>query len=127
MTDEQRLTELNITLAEWEQRRDEDAIQCLDKCLSHDLVFRRADRTFVGKAAFMNALRGPSPFVRRESRNVTVDLMGDRALVVLTVIGTRDNGSQGVYRNIRVFFHADDGEWRLEVWWNDDITSFAEV
>jgi Domain of unknown function (DUF4440) len=126
MTDQSTLTELNIDIAQWEQRRDEDAIQRLDGCLSEELVFRRADRTIVDKAAFMHALKGPSPFASRESRNVALTISRDRAVVILTVIGTRKDGTRGVYRNVRVFFRREDG-WRMELWFNDDMTSLAEL
>ena len=125
-SDEARLTELNVQIAEWEQRRDADGIAQLNKCLSAELVFRRADGSIVGKDAFMSGLMGPSPFARRESRDVSVTILGQRALVVVTVIGIRDNGTHGVYRNVRAFFHYD-GEWQLEIWFNDDVTSFASA
>ncbi len=126
MTDESHLAELNIDIARWEQRRDDDAISKLDGCLSDDLVFRRADRTIVDKATFMSALKSPGPFAARESKNVAVTILRDRAVVSLTVIGTRKDGGRGVYRNVRVFFRRD-GRWRLEFWFNDDVTSLAEL
>jgi len=51
MSDELLLNELNLNIAHWEQRRDAEALCRLDGCLSDDLVFRRADRTIVDKAA----------------------------------------------------------------------------
>ena len=125
MTDESMLTELNLNIAQWEQHRDENAIRQLDGCLSEELVFRRADRTIVDKTAFMNALKGSSPFASRESRNVTVTISRSRALVGLTVIGTRKDGTRSAYRNVRLFFRRDGG-WSMEFWFNDDVTSLME-
>lgn len=116
------LTTLNTDIAAWEQRRDAEAIGRLDECLSPDLVFRKADRTVVRKDTFMKALQGPSPFTSRESRDVAVAPFDDRALVTLTVVGTKADGSVGRYRNVRVFVRRE-GRWQLEVWFNDDVTS----
>lgn len=126
MTEEARLAQLNDDIAQWEQRRDEDAIRELDACLSDGLLFRRADRTVVDKATFMGALNKPGPFAARESRNVAVEIRGDRALATLTVVATRNDGTRGYYRNVRVFFRRD-GNWRLELWFNDDLTSLSEA
>jgi hypothetical protein len=74
----------------------------------------------------MAALKGPSPFASRESRNVAVSISRDRALVTLTVIGTKKGGTRGAYRNVRIFFRRE-GQWSLEFWFNDDLTSLAEL
>jgi hypothetical protein len=116
------LVELNVKIAEWEQRRDKDAVKRLDESLSSELVFRRADRTVVSKKAFMDALGKPGPFTKRESRDVSLTISGERALVTLIVVATKIDGSLGRYRNIRVFFRRE-GAWQLEVWFNDDLTS----
>ena len=116
------LIALNIAIAEWEQVRDAPAIAHLDACLSPTLMFRRVDRQVVGKAAFMAALAGESPFTSRESRDVSVAVVGDGAVVTLLVIGRLRNGSTGWYRNIRVFFRTGAG-WQLEVWFNDDLST----
>ncbi len=121
------LESLNRNVAEWEQRRDAEAKQELDACLSADLVFRRADGTVVGKPAFMRGLEGESPFSRRESRDVTVMVMGARALVTLTVLATsKGDGTTSRYRNVRVFFRRE-GRWLLEVWFNDDTTDLERA
>ena len=74
----------------------------------------------------MTALKGPSPFASRESRNPAVTIMRDRAVVILTVIGIRKDGGRGAYRNVRVFARRE-GDWRMEFWFNDDVTSLAEL
>ena len=85
-----------------------------------------AFRSVVGKEAFMKGLGGPSPFASRESRSGSLTVLGDRAVAVVTVIGKREKGPPGVYRNVRVFFRRD-GNWRLEVWFNDDLTSLTDL
>jgi hypothetical protein len=116
------LEKLNRQLADWEQRRDAEAKRRLNECLSPELIFRRADQSVVDKTAFMRGLDGESPFSSRESRDVSVTVVGDRALVTLYVLATRKNdGSVRRYRNIRVFFRRD-ARWMLEVWFNDDVT-----
>ncbi len=119
------LVELNLAIAEWEQRRDAAAKEKLNDCLSPDLIFRRADRAVVDKETFMKGLEGDSPFTNRESRNPSVKISGERAVVILTVVGTRRDGSRGYYRNIRLFVRTDH-KWQMEFWFNDDLTSLAE-
>jgi hypothetical protein len=117
---------LNTSIAEWEQRRDAAAIKSLDETLSPELLFRRADGTVVGKPEFMRALKEESPFSCRASRDVAVTVRGERALVTLTVLATRKNdGKEREYRNIRIYFRRE-GRWLLEVWFNDDVTSFEK-
>lgn len=116
--DEAQLKRTNVRFADWEQRRDDKAIENLDKVLSTELVFRRADGKIVGKREFMAGLREPSPFAKRESENVAVEVREDRALVTLTVTTVKADGTEGRYRNIRLFTRRD-GDWRLEFWFND--------
>jgi hypothetical protein len=126
MSDQSRLTELNIQIAQWEQQRDKDAIGQLALCLSDTLIFRRADRTTVDKAAFLKALNGPSPFVSRETRNVTVTVSQDRAMAIVTVITVKKDGERNAYRNVRLFSRHGEA-WRLEFWFNDDVSSLSEL
>ena len=117
------LTRLNVDLVRWEQDREPSDVEQLSGCLSPDLVFRRADGRVVGKEAFMEGLAGPSPFDRREAHVVSVQPVGDRALVTLTVV-TEKEDARRVYRNLR-FFSSHAGRWLLDAWFNDDVTSFA--
>ena len=120
-SDEDRLERTNLSIADWEQKRDADSIQKLDEILSPELVFRRADKTVVGKREFMEGLTKPSPFATRESETDAVEVHGDRALVTLTVVTSKEDGTTGRYRNIRMFIRRDE-HWRLEFWFNDDVT-----
>lgn len=120
-SEENRLKDTNLSIADWEQIRDTEAIETLDALISPELVFRRADKTVVGKRDFMAGLRKPSPFAKRESENAAVEIHGNRALVTLTVATTKEDGTRGRYRNIRMFIRRDE-HWRLEFWFNDDVT-----
>ena len=119
-SDEIFLHRVNRELADWEQARDAKAVRKLDELLSPDLLFRRADKSVVGKKEFMEALSGPSPFTKRESTNVDVVLRDERALATLIVTTTKEDGSVNRYRNIR-WFARDGGRWRLEYWFNDNV------
>jgi hypothetical protein len=72
--DENHLHRINASIAVWEQQRDQEAITKLDEILSPDLLFRRADKTVIGKREFMAALREPSPFAKRDSQQATVEV-----------------------------------------------------
>jgi hypothetical protein len=116
------LRTLNVEIAQWEQRRNKADARRLDEVMARDLVFRRADKNVVRKREFMKSLEGPSPFLRRASEDVHVDVRGNRAVVVLTVVATKPDGSTHRYRNIR-FFVRRDRTWRLTSWFNDDVTA----
>jgi hypothetical protein len=120
-SDEDQLKRTNLSIADWEQKRDAEAIQKLDAIISPQLVFRRADRTVVGKDKFMADLQKRSPFATRESEDATVEIRGDRALVTLIVTTTSGDGTESRYRNIRMFIRRDE-DWQLEFWFNDDVT-----
>ena len=119
--DEDHLKRTNLSISRWEQERDEDSIKRLDRVLSSHLLFRRANKTVVGKADFMAGLEGASPFETRESEDVTVEIMGDRAVAVLTVVTTKKDGTEERFRNVRMFGRRGD-EWQVEFWLNDDVT-----
>jgi hypothetical protein len=126
MSDEAQLIQLNMDIAQWEQQRDEGAIRKLDRYLAETLLFRRADRSVVDKASFMKALGGPSPFASRHSGKPAVTIKGERAVSIVTVFTVKTDGSRNAYRNIRQFSRQGD-EWRLEFWFNDDISSLMEL
>ena len=123
-SDRDRLEQINSSIGTWEQERGSEAIEKLDELLSSELLFRRADGTVVGKPEFMKALRGPSPFATRAAEDLAVEIKGDRALATLTVVTTKADGTEGRYRNVRLFVRRDD-QWQLEFWFNDDVTNMA--
>lgn len=114
------LVGLNTQIAQMEQQ-GESSREFFQKYLSDQLIFRRASGKVVDKSAFLEGLRN-NPFASRVTEDISVDLLNDRALVTLIVIGTRkDDNSVHRYRNIRLFSRKGD-DWILELWYNYDIT-----
>jgi len=74
----------------------------------------------------MDALSGPSPFSARASRDVVVEVRGDRAVSTLIVETTKEDGALNHYRNIRWFARVED-RWLLESWFNDDVTDLGAI
>jgi hypothetical protein len=120
MTSREELISTNLSLASWEQERDESTIERLDAAISRDLLFRRANGTVVGKPEFMADLHKPSPFVERSSKIGAVEIREDRALVVSTVVGKTADGALKRYRNLRFFVSTND-VWQLVFWFNDEL------
>jgi hypothetical protein len=114
------LEELNLSIPQWEQIRDDRAKECLDRVLSDRLAFRRADGTLVGKAEFMAALDDPGPFVSRESSQLAVDVVGDRAISISMVSGTTTAGQLKYFLNVR-FLTIAEGRWRVDSWFNTEV------
>jgi hypothetical protein len=128
MTDEQELRELNIKIAEMEKRRDKDAEDFFREVLSGELIFRRVTGAVQGKSGFVNGLREAYPFVDLKADDIKVGLVDglhSRVIVTLIIVGRRANGTEGRFRNIRLFSQAADAKykWRLEFWYNYELTS----
>lgn len=128
----QDLVALNQRIGEMEQKQgtadpitQDEVRSFFTTHLSDQLIFRRASGKIVGKVeenGFMDGLTNPSPFASRESTEISVHLMGERALVTLIVVGTRaDDGSVHRYRNIRLFTRSSEN-WVMELWYNYEIT-----
>ena len=114
------LEKLNRQISD-EEQRGEAASMFFETQLSDQLIFRRANGKVVGKGKFLEELKN-SPFRTRTAEMIEVNLLEDRALVTLIVVGTRtDDGSVHYYRNIRSFTRSADG-WLLEFWYNFEIT-----
>lgn len=118
--DKQQLTELNLKIAEMEQQRDKAAQKFFHDILSDQLVFRRANGKVVDKTAFSAGLREPDPFVSRQAEDIDISSLDGRALVVLVVRTTKQDGTKSRYRNIRLF-SKQGTEWRLELWYNYEL------
>lgn len=113
------LEKLNRQIAD-EEQRGEAASTFFNTHLSDQLIFRRANGKVVGKQKFLEELKN-NPFLTRASEMTEVNLLEDRALVTLIVVGTRrDDGSVHYYRNIRLFVRDAD-RWLLEFWYNFEI------
>jgi hypothetical protein len=121
----QNLVDLNKKIGEMEQEQGEQAHLFFNAHLSEQLIFRRVSGKTVGKTGpegFLEGLNKPSPFKSRESEDISVNLLGDRALVTLIVRTRKEDGPENRYRNIRLFFRSGD-DWILEFWYNYEITS----
>src|SRR5262245_30418185 len=94
------LAELNQQIGQKEQE-GEAAKDYFQTHLSDQLIFRRANGKIVGKTGpggFLDGLKS-NPFTSRVSEDISVSLIGDRALVTLIVVGTRkDDNSPHRYR-----------------------------
>jgi hypothetical protein len=117
------LVALNTRVGEMEQQ-GAGAVQFFTDLLSDGLVFRRASGKVVGKGGpdgFIEGLKN-NPFKSRLAEDIAVHPVGNRVLVTLVVVGTRnDDGSIHRYRNIRLFSHQGS-RWVLECWYNYEIT-----
>jgi hypothetical protein len=127
MTAQQELTDLNIQIADMEKRRDNVAEDFFKEVLSTDLIFRRASGVIEGKGSFLDGLKQPYPFADLKTEDIQVrrvEGLNTRAVVTLMIVGRRADGSQGYYRNVRLFSKADDTKykWRLEFWYNYELT-----
>jgi len=121
--DEKDLKKLNEQIAVMEQQRGPAAKAWFHRLLSDQLVFRRASGITVDKVAFLSGLNDANAFTSRESERMKIIGLDDkRALVVLVVRATRSDGSENLYRNIRLFSKQSHG-WMLECWYNYDITA----
>lgn len=117
------LIALNEQISVIEQQGGPEAVEFFSRHLSQKLVFRRASGKIVGKYGPDGFLEGlaKNPFRSRVSEDISVTLLGDRALVTLFVVGTRkDDGSVHCYRNIRLFSRGGDG-WVMEFWYNHEV------
>jgi hypothetical protein len=70
----------------------------------------------------LDSLAKPNPFTSRKAEDISVNLLGDRALVTLIIVATKPDGSESRYRNIRLFQRSDK-EWTLYFWYNYELTS----
>jgi hypothetical protein len=122
----QVLVDLNNDIGVMEQRQGKEAHEFFNALLSDQLIFRRASGKVVGKSepegGFLASLNNPSPFTLRQSEDIHVSLIGNRALVTLIVVGTKADSSSNRYRNVRLFSRSGDA-WILECWYNYEITS----
>jgi Domain of unknown function (DUF4440) len=123
-TDKKGLQTLNEEIATRESQRDAAAKKWFGDLLSEHLIFRRADTTVIDKTGFLKGLGKPDPFNFREAEDINATVMGDRALVVLTVCTRKEGGTENRYRNVRLFSRSGEN-WVMELWYNYQIPSQA--
>lgn len=51
----------------------------------------------------MKSLEEPNPFTSRQAEDISVTVLGERALVTLIVRTSKADGTENHYRNIRLF------------------------
>lgn len=116
------LKKINEQFAVMEQQRDAEAKAWFDMVLSKDLIFQRWHGLLVDKQAFLKDLDNPNPFASRQTKDIQIIALGDRALVFLVVHTTKTDGTVNRYRNIRLF-SKDPRGWVLDRWWNYDVSN----
>lgn len=122
LKDRRQFLRLNEAIAVKEQQRDGKAKEWFATLLSDQLVFRRANGVVVDKHEFLKSLEQMNPFTSRQTGNITVTMLGEKALVTLIVRTTKADGVENRYRNIRLF-SKQGSDWRLELWYNYELTS----
>lgn len=116
------LCDLVCRMGEAEKRRDDQFFKTL---LAEKLTFRRASKTVVDKAAFIQDLLNPTnTYEMLESEVTSVQVFEGVAVVALLVRakGMREgNPFAGVFRNVRTFLLEPDHKdqpWQLHAWFN---------
>jgi hypothetical protein len=99
-----------------------EAHKFLSDVLSDQLIFRRADCTVVTKAMYAANLTHDDRFIERQSENIAVHFVGNRALVTSFVVTKTKEGKEGRYRNVRLWCRSGNS-WTIDLWYNYDVTS----
>jgi alkylhydroperoxidase/carboxymuconolactone decarboxylase family protein YurZ len=98
----------------------------LAEVLHESLIFRRANGTLTNKTSFLAAVPQAAMAVTdREARQVEATVMGDAAVVTLTVTANVAEGGAAqrkAFNNIRFFARAH-GRWMLTCWFNETLHS----
>ena len=112
------LIALNEQIGKAEYNRDEGF---LDKVLSDNLVFKRADETVVDKKQYLAGLTNPeNKYEYVIPQEIKVTQNGDIAFVSLLVYAKGTRGGKefiGTFRNQRVFMKTNGG-WQCYIWVN---------
>lgn len=113
-TDEQVLRDLNLAIAEAENRGDRE---WLSHVLAPRMAFQRADpvATVDDQVAFLQKVSGGGTRVTRIDE--PIEVFGNRAIVKCTV----RTGNQE-FHNIRLFVRRD-GDWKLLGWANEAVSA----
>lgn len=121
----QDLVSLTQRILKAEQAGASSDVAYLTTVLSDDLVFRRADKTVVDKATFLqNVASAAQKLTDREAFDIEVTVVGKAALVTLMVFAHANIDGQRrprIFKNIRFFVDRGSG-WLLEHWYNEELT-----
>ena len=105
--------ELRALNEEIGRREDEKALHWFNARLAPHFAMRRADGTFHGREAFLDALKRDDKPERRTTTVNSVELLGDSRAVVACVV--ERGGRQ--FHNLRLFVREGD-TWLLLAWAN---------
>lgn len=90
--------------------------------LSDQLMFRRANGVVVDKQQFLAGFKDASPFIERVAEDISVHVMGERAMITLIIRTVKADGTRGCYRNIRLLTRTAE-RWVIQFWYNYDLSS----
>jgi hypothetical protein len=127
MSSEQELAQLNMAIGQAEQHRDRATLEGI---LADDLIFRRANGSFVDRDTYIKELLKPEntyDYLYSDIVDIKLSPSANAAVVTLHVRakGQRgENSFEGTYRNIRFFQKKGDG-WQCHVWFNEPLEARA--
>ncbi len=111
-TDKDELSRLNIDLGQAEAKGDRE---WLEQHIAPQLAFRRADgKTIDNRIAYLNKVHSSE---ERKTTVTSIDIHGDRAIVVCLVTTSAQSGEK-TYHNVRLFVRHE-GKWKLLGWANE--------
>ena len=124
MTDKEKLIEINNSIRAAEWKRDTDT---LEKILSEDLIFRRANGNFADRKTYLDGLKDPNNIyehLENVDTEVKINEANNLAIVTVTVKASGKRGEKGdpfrgLYKNIRFFRKTE--EWKMYAWYNETI------
>jgi quercetin dioxygenase-like cupin family protein len=123
-----KLSQLNQSIRDAEWNKDTGYMQ---KVLDDDLLFQRANGTFVDKKKYLEELSDPNNsyvYLEHIVGDVKINEEENKAVVNVIVKASGRRGEpqkpfNGAYRNIRFFRKTE--EWQLYAWYNEAINSPA--
>jgi hypothetical protein len=124
-----QLVVLNERMLNAEQRGGEPDVAYLATVVSDHLLFRRADKTIVDKATFLETVPSSArKLTDRRGLDLEVAVLGESALVTMRVMAFAEVDGRReprLFKNIR-FFVMREGRWLLEHWYNEETTAASE-
>lgn len=113
LRDEDVLRELNLRIGVAESKGDR---AFLDHVLAPVLAFRRANGLVVDRAAFLD---GVGPGDERQTEIESIRLLERDRAVVTCIVATGNGDQRKRFHNVRLFVRAQDGDWKLLAWANE--------
>lgn len=110
-----QLEAINLKIAQAETDGD---VNWLDQRLAPEFGFQKADKSFVGRAAFLAKVKQSG---ERSTVINSVAIFGNRALVTC-VVTMQVDGMAKQFHNLRLFVKIAD-DWKLLGWANEALPS----